>query len=356
MTFRRLRVRKATAARSQPFDAGSPGKIPEALAGRQHGLSQRKAKGFRLIRNHQVGDSGGWLTLGIYYLLPWIRWDRGPGLPSIRPSCSISSISGCTSDRSRSGRRNSTTSPACWSLSALGLFLVTSVAGRVWCGYACPQTVWTDLMIAVERFWQGDRNAAHAPRQGALDGSISSGKQGLRRIHLLDPHRACSTGGAFVFYFRDAPTLARLRSLTGTAPTSPICSSASSRSRPICSAASRASRSAPTCARGRAFRARCSTSIRCSSPIATIAASRAARTRRGRELGRAAAIASTARNAFSASRLPDGHRHPRRRAARMHPVRAVHRRLRRGHGEGRPAARADRGPAGSHQSIRASKA
>ncbi len=29
----------------------------------------------------------------------------------------------------------------------------------MWCGYTCPQTVWTDLMIVVERFWQGDRNA-----------------------------------------------------------------------------------------------------------------------------------------------------------------------------------------------------
>ena len=44
-------------------------------------------------------------------------------------------------------------------LGALALFFATSVAGRVWCGYTCPQTVWTDLMITIERFWQGDRNA-----------------------------------------------------------------------------------------------------------------------------------------------------------------------------------------------------
>ena len=43
-------------------------------------------------------------------------------------------------------------------LSALALFFITSLFGRVWCGYACFQTVWTDLFIAVERFWQGDRN------------------------------------------------------------------------------------------------------------------------------------------------------------------------------------------------------
>jgi cytochrome c oxidase accessory protein FixG len=40
---------------------------------------------------------------------------------------------------------------------ALSLFLVTAVAGRVWCGYACPQTVYTELFMAIERFVEGDR-------------------------------------------------------------------------------------------------------------------------------------------------------------------------------------------------------
>jgi hypothetical protein len=44
-------------------------------------------------------------------------------------------------------------------MAGLGLFLFTSAAGRVWCGYACPQTVWTDLFILVERWVEGDRNA-----------------------------------------------------------------------------------------------------------------------------------------------------------------------------------------------------
>jgi polyferredoxin len=44
-------------------------------------------------------------------------------------------------------------------MAGLGLFLFTSALGRVWCGYTCPQTVWTDLFILVERWIEGDRNA-----------------------------------------------------------------------------------------------------------------------------------------------------------------------------------------------------
>ena len=44
-------------------------------------------------------------------------------------------------------------------MAGLGLFLFTSALGRVWCGYACPQTVWTDLFILTERWVEGDRNA-----------------------------------------------------------------------------------------------------------------------------------------------------------------------------------------------------
>ncbi|HET7362355.1 MAG TPA: cytochrome c oxidase accessory protein CcoG, partial [Burkholderiales bacterium] len=44
-------------------------------------------------------------------------------------------------------------------LAALGLFLFTAVAGRVWCGYACPQTVYTEIFLWIERLIEGDRNA-----------------------------------------------------------------------------------------------------------------------------------------------------------------------------------------------------
>jgi polyferredoxin len=44
-------------------------------------------------------------------------------------------------------------------ISALSLFLFTAVAGRLWCGYACPQTVYTEIFMWVERKIEGDRNA-----------------------------------------------------------------------------------------------------------------------------------------------------------------------------------------------------
>lgn len=43
-------------------------------------------------------------------------------------------------------------------IAAIALFFVTSLFGRIWCGYACLQTVWTDIFIAIERFFQGERN------------------------------------------------------------------------------------------------------------------------------------------------------------------------------------------------------
>jgi len=91
-------------------------------------------------------------------------------------------------------------------LAAIGLFYVSAILGRVWCGYACPQTVWTDLFIWVERFIQGDRNA-----RIKLDNSPLSlekiTKKGL--THVIWILIGLVTGGGWVLYFNDAPTLMR---------------------------------------------------------------------------------------------------------------------------------------------------
>ncbi len=90
-------------------------------------------------------------------------------------------------------------------MAGLGLFLFTSALGRVWCGYACPQTVWTDLFILVERWIEGDRNARlRLHKQKKWD---------FRKVRLRLTKWVSwaliglATGGAWVFYFADAPTL-----------------------------------------------------------------------------------------------------------------------------------------------------
>lgn len=144
------------------------------------------------------------VTLAIYYITPWLRWDRGPGLPDQAVLLDFPA------------RRFYFFFLEIWPqefyyvtglliLASLGLFLVTSVAGRVWCGYACPQTVWTDLFIHVERFFEGDRAARIRLDKSPLSGAKIARKTGKHIVWLLI---ALATGGAWVFYFADAPTLA----------------------------------------------------------------------------------------------------------------------------------------------------
>ena len=146
------------------------------------------------------------VTLGIYYVTPWIRWDRGPQLPDQAVLVDLAN------------RRFFFFWIEIWPhefyfvaglliMAGLGLFLFTSALGRVWCGYACPQTVWTDLFILVERWIEGDRNARlRLHRQEKMDFR----KARLRLTKWVSWFLiGLATGGAWVFYFADAPTLMR---------------------------------------------------------------------------------------------------------------------------------------------------
>ena len=159
----------------------------------------------------------------------------------------------------------------------MALFLMNAVAGRVWCGYLCPQTVWTDLFQTIERWVEGDRRE-HLRRDQQPWTVERLGRTGLK--HFLWLMVAWWTGGAWVLYFADAPTLVKeLATLRGAARR--LCLDRHPhRSRPMRSPATCASRCASTCVRGRASRPRSPTSTRSTSPIATTAASRAARSRR----------------------------------------------------------------------------
>lgn len=83
-------------------------------------------------------------------------------------------------------------------ISALSLFLFTAVAGRLWCGYTCPQTVYTEIFLWIEAKIEGDR----AARMKLDDGPISSKKlikKGTK--HLVWIAFALWTGFTFVGYF-----------------------------------------------------------------------------------------------------------------------------------------------------------
>jgi len=142
-------------------------------------------------------------TLAVYYVVPWLRWDRGPGEPNQAVLVDFP------------GRRFYFFFIEIWPdelyyltglliLAALALFLATALFGRVWCGYACPQTVWTDLYIAVERLVEGDRNK----RLKLAKAPWTAEKIGKKSVkHALWIAIAAATGGAWVFYFHDAPTI-----------------------------------------------------------------------------------------------------------------------------------------------------
>ena len=153
------------------------------------------------------------VTLGIYYITPWIRWDRGPGLPDQAVLVDLAN------------RRFFFFWIEIWPhefyfvaglliMAGLGLFLFTSALGRVWCGYACPQTVWTDLYILVERWVEGDRNARIRLYNQPWDVRKARLRATKWVIWLLI---GLLTGGAWVFYFADAPTLL-VSLVTGQAP------------------------------------------------------------------------------------------------------------------------------------------
>jgi cytochrome c oxidase accessory protein FixG len=152
------------------------------------------------------------LCLAIYYLLPWLRWDRGPGHPTQAVLLDVSN--------ERFYFFNLELWPQdIWLLAgllivaAVALFLVTSLFGRLWCGYTCPQTVWTDLFMWVERVIEGDRNE-RMQRDAAPLTAGTIWKKVLK--HSVWVVIAFWTGGAWIMYYVDAPTVT-VQFWTGTA-------------------------------------------------------------------------------------------------------------------------------------------
>ncbi len=145
------------------------------------------------------------LLLGMYYIAPWLRWDRGPSAPDQAFLIDMPA------------RRAYFLWIEIWPqevyyfagiliIAAFGLFLATALLGRVWCGFTCPQTVWTDLFIWVERIIEGDRS-----NRIRLDKAPWSVEKIRKRIvkHTIWLLISLFTGGAWIMFFTDAPTLVK---------------------------------------------------------------------------------------------------------------------------------------------------
>ena len=211
----------AVSAPTMPTRRRPPPRAPTGREGPQPG------EGDRLYADHVKVQSrsieGFWrrvkwwvlvVLLGLYYVGPWLRWDRGPG----------------ASDQAllidMPGRRAYFFGIEIWPqevyyltglliLGAIGLFLMTAWFGRVWCGFTCPQTVWTDLFMWVERKIEGDRNARIRLDKAPLSFDKAWKKIAKHAAWLLI---GLATGGAWIMYFNDAPTVVR-QFFTGEAST-----------------------------------------------------------------------------------------------------------------------------------------
>ncbi|MEL7446687.1 MAG: cytochrome c oxidase accessory protein CcoG [Pseudomonadota bacterium] len=179
--------------------SGGPTPPPEKLYEARKAVHNQRIDGpFRRFK---------WLvmlvTLGVYYITPWIRWDRGPFAPDQAVLVDLAN------------RRFYMFDIEIWPhefyfvagmliMAGIGLFLVTSAVGRAWCGYSCPQTVWTDVFQHVDRLFDGDRNARMRLDKAPWGPGKIARRGSKWSVYLMI---SFLTGGAWILYFADAPTL-----------------------------------------------------------------------------------------------------------------------------------------------------
>lgn len=141
------------------------------------------------------------VLLTVYFVGPWLRWDRGPGatgqailLDLEAPRGHVFGVEIWPQDIHYLA--------AALILGVLTLFATASLAGRVWCGFACPQTVFTDLFVRIERLFEGERSA-----RMRLDAQPWTVGKGLRKAgkHAAWVALSLAFGMTFTFYFVEAP-------------------------------------------------------------------------------------------------------------------------------------------------------
>ncbi len=139
-----------------------------------------------------------WATQLVFYGLPWLQWNGRPSLlfdlearrfyvfAMVLHPQDVIYLAGLLV------------------LAAYSLFLFTAVAGRLWCGFACPQTVYTEIFMWVERRFEGDRQARIKLAAAPWSPTKLARLVGKQAVWLAI---GLWTGFTFVAYFTPARTL-----------------------------------------------------------------------------------------------------------------------------------------------------
>jgi cytochrome c oxidase accessory protein FixG len=139
-----------------------------------------------------------WVLLGLFYAMPWIDWGERQAVLFDLPA-----------------RKFFILGLVFWPqdfifltwlliIAALALFFFTAIGGRLWCGYACPQTVWTEAFLWMERITEGDRAARLKLDRGRWTARKFARKAAKQFLWLTF---ALWTGFTFVGFFTPIRTL-----------------------------------------------------------------------------------------------------------------------------------------------------
>ncbi len=191
-----------------PSNPGPPARVGPVSAGpggTQSAESDSLYQAQQKVYPREVGGrfsrlrvTAAWVLLGLYYLNAWWEWNGRQAFLFDLPA-----------------RKFYVLGLVLWPqdfifltglliIAALSLFFFTALAGRLWCGYACPQTVWTETFLWMERFAEGDRR-----ERMKLDQSPWNTRKVLRKSfkQFLWVTFALWTGFTFVGYFTPIRTL-----------------------------------------------------------------------------------------------------------------------------------------------------
>jgi cytochrome c oxidase accessory protein FixG len=188
-----VEAKRAGAAKPAPAAAGS---------GLREVEIQLYAKRAEIYPRHRIGDSLGffqkwrwaliWATQIVFYGLPWLQWGGRQALLFDLAARKFY-IFGLVL-----WPQDIIYLTAILIIAALSLFLFTAVGGRLWCGYACPQTVYTEIFMWIEQKIEGDR-----AKRMKLDKEPLSARKIMLKFakHAVWIAVALWTGLTFVGYF-----------------------------------------------------------------------------------------------------------------------------------------------------------